>query len=452
MTTVRTNEGGKLRLIQARLADGRVVDITISDGVIAGIEPHGGSSVEEIERVMVSHQSISTPPPEVTDNPEGQSIPTTQGSGNAEGSYPTLDLDGRLLLPAWAEPHAHLDKAFTADQIPNPTGDLMSAIEGITQAWREMSLDDVQVRATRAVQEMVACGTTAIRSHFDLTPDSRTVALEAMLEVREQTKQLCFLHLVPLAFPLVGPESGIVWKNLRSALEKGVDLVGGCPHIESDPVQSIQTSLSAAVDFGLPVDLHFDETLDPQVQFLPELCREVDKRGWGGKVTASHCVSHGMQDPERQQELARMLADSGVAVVVNPRTNLYLGGREARQATPRGLAGVRTLLEENVLLAGGADNLQDPFCPVGSPDPLETAFLLVLAAHVDTDMAIDLIGDNPRRLIGLARNQIEVGGTADLVAVKAESVRELVSYRPADRLVFYRGRLVSETKTETVLT
>ena len=33
-----------------------------------------------------------------------------------------LDLDGYLLLPAPAEPHAHLDKAFMADRVPNPHG------------------------------------------------------------------------------------------------------------------------------------------------------------------------------------------------------------------------------------------------------------------------------------------------------------------------------------------
>jgi len=36
---------------------------------------------------------------------------------------------GYLLLPAPAEPHAHLDKALTADLVPNPAGDLMGAIE-----------------------------------------------------------------------------------------------------------------------------------------------------------------------------------------------------------------------------------------------------------------------------------------------------------------------------------
>ena len=38
--------------------------------------------------------------------------------------------NGWLVLPAFAEPHAHLDKAFLAERIENPTGDLMGAIDG----------------------------------------------------------------------------------------------------------------------------------------------------------------------------------------------------------------------------------------------------------------------------------------------------------------------------------
>ena len=41
---------------------------------------------------------------------------------------------GYLLLPAFAEPHAHLDKAFLAERVPNPTGDLMGAILAMERA------------------------------------------------------------------------------------------------------------------------------------------------------------------------------------------------------------------------------------------------------------------------------------------------------------------------------
>ena len=49
-------------------------------------------------------------------------------------SATTFDATRRLVLPAMAEAHAHLDKAFLAETVPNPTGDLMGAIANIEAA------------------------------------------------------------------------------------------------------------------------------------------------------------------------------------------------------------------------------------------------------------------------------------------------------------------------------
>ena len=48
---------------------------------------------------------------------------------------------------------------------------------------------------------------------------------------------------------------------------------------------------------------------------------------------------------------------------------------------PRGLTAIATLREAGVNVAAGADNLQDPFNPVGRACPFETAGLMVMAAH-----------------------------------------------------------------------
>ena len=48
--------------------------------------------------------------------------------GETQAYNEVHDLKGWLLVPAMAEPHAHLDKALTADIVPNPSGELMGAI------------------------------------------------------------------------------------------------------------------------------------------------------------------------------------------------------------------------------------------------------------------------------------------------------------------------------------
>ena len=49
---------------------------------------------------------------------------------------------------------------------------------------------------------------------------------------------------------------------------------------------------------------------------------------------------------------------------------------------PAALTAVRALRGAGVNVAAGADNLQDPFNPVGRGDPLETAALMVMAGHL----------------------------------------------------------------------
>jgi len=117
-------------------------------------------------------------------------------------------------------------------------------------------------------------------------------------------------------------------------------------------------------------------------------------------------------------------------------------------APPRGLTAIRALLDAGVTVAGGADNLQDPFNTVGRADPLETAALLVMAGHLSAEAAYDAVSDAPRRALGLPPVRVTPGAPAELLAVRAPSVRAAVADAPADRLVFARGRLVARTVVE----
>ena len=118
-----------------------------------------------------------------------------------------VDCTGMVLLPAPADPHAHLDKALSAEQAPNPAGDLRGAID----AWHAHRgrLDEAEIlgRARAAVREMVAHGTTAIRSHADVGPGIGLQAVHALAALREELREqgLAELQVVALAgVPLTG--------------------------------------------------------------------------------------------------------------------------------------------------------------------------------------------------------------------------------------------------------
>ena len=399
-----------------RLPDGRVVDVDVDKGLISAVTGHDPKA-----------------PAEDSD---------------------AVDVDGWLVLPAMAEPHAHLDKALTAEIVPNPRGDLMGAINAWIAAAGagEITHDGIVERAAAAMDLLLVHGVTAVRSHVNVIETIGASAVRAVKEAAGRFEGLLDIQLVALcASPMTGVEGAGTRRALVEAIEAGVDLVGGCPHLDPDGPGAIAVAIEAATEAGIGIDLHVDEMLDPSMLTLRDYARQVIDTGFGGLVAAGHCVTLGMQTPRVQAEVAAEVAEAGIAVFPLPQTNLFLQGRDELTATPRGLTAVRALQDAGALVAAGADNVQDPFNLVGRSDPLETAALMVMAGHQLPETAYAMVSNNVRRALGLAEVNLEVGDPADLVAIDAPSVRGAIADAPMSRRVFRAGRLVASADQQTVV-
>ena len=232
---------------------------------------------------------------------------------------------------------------------------------------------------------------------------------------------------------------------------EGVDLVGGCPHLDVDGAALIRLVLEAASEAGIGVDLHVDETLDPEVLTVRDLARAVIESGFDAPVAASHCVSLGAQPADVQALVAAEVAEAGIGVVALPQTNLYLQGRDQTAATPRGLTAIDALRDAGVVVAAGADNVQDPFNLVGRSDPLETAALLVMAGHQLPELAYEMVSNDVRRLLGLQVVELSPGSPADLVAIEAPSIRAAIAEAPMTRSTYRHGRLVASSEQRSAI-
>lgn len=409
MTVSDTRRGSSGTLLRrARLPDGRRVDVRLSDGKIVELGQPGRLA--------------------------------------RQGQEAVVDLDDRLLLPAPAEPHAHLDKALTADRVTNPTGDLDGAVESWFEYRRTLSADDIFDRARTAALAAVRRGVTAMRSHVDVFPEVELRGVHALLALRDELRGVLDLQVCALSYPLARSAGAENRRLVREAMRLGVDLVGGAPHRMDDSHAEVDACLELARECGLPVDLHMDEhtrsTLD--LRYLTHCAQEFPRA-----VAASHCVSLGTAPVATQSEVAASVAESGIAVISCPQTNLYLQGREHPQATPRALTAILALQRAGVTVAAGGDNVQDPFNPLGRGDALETAALLVAAGHLSPERAYACVSEHARSAMGLASVRIAPGAPADLMAIAAESIREAIATCTEDRLVFHRGRLIARTRVES---
>jgi len=395
-------------------------DILIVDGIVTAVAAHGSLPISETQTSRIE------------------------------------DLSGFLVLPGLVETHAHLDKALTADVVPNPQGDLMGAIHAWVAAEESgvFDFDSMVERASAALLRLVAHGVTAVRSHVNVgASDPTHLHLRAVMEAKSRLADLVDLQIVALMHsPLAGRDGQGNRQALAEALEIGVDLVGGCPHLETDGPAMIEIAIAAAQEAGVGIDLHVDETLDSSMLTLRDFCRQIEKSPVPGTVAASHCVSLSMQPLEIQQEIASLAAAAGVDIIALPQTNLFLQGREFTTAMPRGITPVSLLRKYGVRVSAGGDNVQDPFNPVGRSDPLETAALMIMADHQLPSAALDLVTSSARAVMGLPIAGPTVGSVADLVAIEAQTERQAIADAPLGRRTYRRGRLTSVTQVERTFT
>jgi cytosine deaminase len=349
--------------------------------------------------------------------PRIEAVGTVGSLGPAEGM--NIDLSGHLLLPAPAEPHAHLDTALTANSTGPPS----------------CEPEDIQRRVTEAALLQLGHGVTALRTHVRIGDVQGLSSLEAVLQARRALRGLIELQTVAVPRLLTGAAGADGLAILRDALKMGGCVVGGCPDLDPDPGGYAEAVLSVAAEFGLPVDLHTEGDDPARLARLAAMAG-----GLRPGVTIGPCGGLARLPRDTAARAADQLAAAGVSVAALPQGNC--GALETAQ---RGsTAQVRILRTAGVRVTAGSGALRDLANPVGRGDPLEAAFLLASHGACTATEAYEAVSNRARAVLGLPEVRIEAGFPAELLAVRAEGLEAMLSLAYS-RIVIHRGRVVSRT-------
>jgi cytosine deaminase len=362
-----------------------------------------------------------------------------------------IDASGDLVAPPFADAHFHMDATLSYG-IPriNASGTLL---EGIA-LWGELkaiaTIDEMKARALDYCDWAVSMGLLAIRSHVD-TCDPDLKGVQALLDLRAAVRDRIDLQLV--AFPQDGlyRDPGALAQTLR-ALDMGVDVVGGIPHFErtmADGAASVRALCEIAAERGLRVDLHCDETDDPQSRHIETLAAETLRLGLQGRVAGSHLTSMHSMDNYYVSKLLPLIAEAGVAAIANPLINIVIQGRHDSFPKRRGLTRVREMRALGIPVAWGQDCVRDPWYPLGTADMLDVAFMGLHVAQMthpeEMRACFDMVTEVPARIMGLEGYGLRPGAVASLVVLDAGDPVEALRLRATRLTVIARGRVVAET-------
>ncbi|CAM4340497.1 amidohydrolase family protein [Jeotgalicoccus halotolerans] len=360
-----------------------------------------------------------------------------------------IDLEGKLVLPPYVDPHLHLDYIFSGlgEGNANVSGTLFEGIQRWSDNKKDLTEDKVRESALKGIQKEVSHGVQYIRTHVDVT-DPNLTGMKTLLKLREELKDIVTLQLV--AFPQEGFFRYKGAGNLvRKALEMGADVVGGIPHFEisyEHGVESLKQIVDLALEFDVMIDIHCDENDDPNSRFLEVLNALVMEKDYGKKTTASHTTSFGAVEASYANKMMGLFKESKISFISCPTENAHLEGRGDVYPKRRGLTRVKELLENGNNVAFAQDSIADYWYPLGNGNMmniLDNGIHLAHYTHIDEiNKALDLITANGAKVMNIEDYGIKAGNSANFIVLDAadayEAVREraevLTSVRNGDYL------------------
>jgi cytosine/creatinine deaminase len=362
-----------------------------------------------------------------------------------------IDAQGQLLSPPFVDAHFHMDATLSYG-LPrvNESGTLL---EGIA-LWGELkpllTQEALVERALTYCDWAVAKGLLAIRTHVDVC-DDRLLAVEALLHVKQRVAPYLDLQLV--AFPQDGLlRAPTALANLKRALDLGVDVVGGIPHFErtSDQgAESVKLLCELAAERGLRVDMHCDESDDPQSRHVETLAFHTNRLGLRGRVTGSHLTSMHSMDNYYVSKLLPLMREAGLHAIANPLINITLQGRHDTYPKRRGMTRVPEMLAAGINVGFGHDCVMDPWYSLGSADMLEVAAMGLHVAQMTSQAhmraCFDAVTVNNAQILGLDGYGIAVGRHADFVLLQARDAVEAIRLRAPRLVVVRRGRVLARS-------
>lgn len=367
----------------------------------------------------------------------------------------TIDADGQLLSTPFVDAHFHMDSTLSYG-LPrvNQSGTLLEGIALWGELKPQLTQDALVERALAYCDWAAAKGLLAIRSHVDIC-DPRLLAVDALLHVRELVKDYIDLQLV--AFPQDGIlRSPGALDNLKRALDKGVDVVGGIPHFErtmADGAASVKLLCEIAAERGLRVDMHCDESDDPLSRHIETLAYETNRLGLHGRVAGSHLTSMHSMDNYYVSKLLPLMKEAGVAAIANPLINITLQGRHDTYPKRRGMTRVPEMLATGIPVAFGHDCVMDPWYPLGSGDMLEVAQMGLHVGQMTGQDAMracfDAVTTTPAKILGHDDWGLEVGKRAHLVLLQAGGAVDAIRLRAARLAVIRDGKVISRMAPAT---
>jgi len=298
--------------------------------------------------------------------------------------------------------HAHFDRAFTLEMFSE-----METYKHLEEKWKLVDRFKAQACANsyeenvlRAIDSQINFGVSHACSFIDvdsLCQHAAIVGAKKAAAARPNFK-------IKLACQTLKGVLRPAENELLETVLDSFDIIGSLPR--ADGIENIERHLDKVMFWAKArnkrLHVHVDQLNCQSEKETELLARKTIEWGLEGMVTAVHGISLACHEKYYRQEVYKLCKDAGLSFVACPSAWIDHPRREDLAPIHNAITPVDELLEHDIVVALGSDNIHDVYKPYADGDMMFELRLLLEACKIyDEDALVKIATENGKKVLGI---------------------------------------------------
>tara|TARA_B100000900_G_scaffold415592_1_gene446125 strand:- start:1001 stop:1945 length:945 start_codon:yes stop_codon:yes gene_type:complete len=295
--------------------------------------------------------------------------------------------------------HAHFDRAYTVHNFSEEERKMH-----LHEKWklndkfkRTASVDCYRKNIERAVQEQIKFGVTSACTFVDIDSITYGAAFCAANHVKEDYKDQFDLRIACQTI------KGVLEDKQRHLLDiwaQELDIIGSLPAADKDISLHLDVVMEVAKKHNKRLHVHVDQLNHPSEKETELLARKTMQWGMENRVTAVHSLSLACHPLTYRREVYKLSQNAGLSFITCPSAWIDHPRREDLVPSHNAITPVDELLEHDLIVGIGSDNIHDVYKPYSDGDMMfELRMLLEACKIYDEDTLIKIATSNGKQII-----------------------------------------------------
>ena len=296
--------------------------------------------------------------------------------------------------------HAHLDRANTATFFSKS-----EQYKFLKEKWKlvdrikkESTQTDYYARINKALREQAMFDVSTVCSFVDLDTVAGSRAIDAAFELTNEKDIGLVVAIQTLKGVLDIKERDLIIEHINKA-----NIIGSLPGADKGREEEhLDVVMKWAQWLGKRLHVHVDQLNTVSEKETEMLARKTMEWGMENRVTAVHSISLACHPKHYRKEVYKMSKDAGLSFISCPSAWIDHPRREDLAPTHNSITPVDELIQNDLIVGIGSDNIHDIYKPYSNGDMMfELRMLLEACKIYDEEALVNIATINGREILGL---------------------------------------------------